>query len=69
MDWLPPSAGREALAFLGALAMDTASPARLREIIRLAATPRPADTITVRFVTNTQPEPAITTLRMPEGRR
>jgi hypothetical protein len=49
--------------------MDTASPARLREIIRLAATPRPADTITVRFVTNTQPEPAITTLRMPEGRR
>jgi hypothetical protein len=71
--------------------MDPASPARLREIIRLvasspdidaqqrhlleeakailAATPRPADTITVQFVTNTQPEPAITTLRMPEGRR
>jgi hypothetical protein len=70
--------------------MDQASPARLREIFRLAsspgidaqqrhlleeakailaATPRPADTITVRFCSSTQPEPAVVTLRIPEGWR
>jgi hypothetical protein len=71
--------------------MDSASPARLREIFRLASSPgivaqqrhlleeakailaaaptRPADTITVRFCSSTQLEPAVVTLRIPEGWR
>lgn len=70
--------------------MDQASPARPREIFRLASSPgvdaqqrhlleeakailaslpRPADTITLRFCSSTQPEPSIVTLRMPEARR